>query len=262
MGTPILSGRPFAASDLGSSPKVAIVNAAAVERFYGGEDPVGRRISYNRETWTIVGVSGAVRMTSAEQPAEPQLYLAATQVTRSARYLVVRSVGAEAPAITDIRRVLAKVDPTIPPIDVATLEERVRLITAPQRFRAVLMTTLGVIALGLSALGIYGVLADTVARRTREIGIRLALGQSHGQVRRQVMVQSLATVGAGVVVGSGLALLAGDALSGVLLGVDGRQLPLLVAVAALLTGIAALASYLPARRASRVNPISALRQEG
>lgn len=262
MGTPILSGRPFVATDLGTMPKVAIVNAAAVEKFYGGEDPVGRRITFNRETWTIVGVSAAVRMTTAEQPAEPQLYLAATQVTRSARYLVVRSVGAEAPAITDIRRVLAQVDPTIPPIDVATLEERVRLITAPQRFRAVLMTTLGVIALGLSALGIYGVLADTVARRTREIGIRLALGQSHGQVRRQVMVQSLATVGAGVVVGSGLALLAGDALSGVLVGVDGRQLPLLVAVAALLTAIAALASYLPARRASRVNPIVALRQEG
>ncbi len=262
MGASIVAGRAFAPTDLPTAPRVVIINTAAADKYYPGEDPVGREIDFNLQTWTIVGVAGSVRMASVAAPAEPQLYLPSRQFPRSSRYLIVRAAGAVPPAVPELRRALAEVDPTIPPIDVATLDERVRRVTAPERFRAVLVTALGVLALGLSALGIYGVLADTVARQTREIGIRLALGESDRHVRRRVMTDALLTVAAGVAVGTGLALSAGSALSHLLTGVDGTQPMMLLGVAVLLTAIAAAASYLPARRASRISPLVALRHDG
>ncbi len=261
MGGRIDAGLAFTPADGMDAPRVVILNQAAVDKYYGGQAPLGHQIEFNRDTWTIVGVAGPMRMASMTAVSGPQMYLHTRQFTRGSRYFVVRSSGPDAPAMADMRRALASVDPTIPPIDIATLDERLEKVTAPQRFRAVLVSALGLMALCLSALGIYGVLADAVAGQTREIGIRLALGESDRGVLGRVMRQSLVTVCGGLVVGLALALATGEALSSFLLGVEGQRGALLAGVVMLVVSAAVAASYIPARRASRVSPLTALRHE-
>jgi putative ABC transport system permease protein len=258
LGAPIKSGRGFTARDDATAPPVVVVNEALVDRYYPGQNPVGRRIEFNRQDWEIVGVAGAMRMASVAAPPEPELYFPAAQNTRSARYVMVRS---PAVAVEDVRRVMRDVDPTIALTEVATLEDRIERATAPERFRAVLFSCLGIIALLLSSLGIYGVLADSVSQRTREIGIRMALGEGQGAVKRAVVKSAFRPVLAGAVVGVGLAAAAAQWLARFLVGVDPWNVPALVATIAVLCSVAFAAAYIPARRASRVDPLTALRQD-
>jgi predicted permease len=259
MGSPITSGRAFTRADTASSPSVVIVNEALAERYYPGQNPVGRRIEFNREEWEIVGVVGSMRMTSIAASSEPELYFPAEQNVRTARYVLVRSKGAAAPALADIRRAMRDVDPTIAMTEIATLNERVAKATAPERFRAVLFSSLGLIALVLSSLGIYGVLADSVTQKTREIGIRMALGEGQAAVKRRIVGGAFRTVLAGTVAGIGLAIAAGQWLTRFLVGVEPWNVPALLATVAVLSMVALAAAYIPARRASRVDPLLALR---
>jgi len=259
LGTPITSGRAFTRDDHATAPRVVVVNEALAERYYPGQDPVGRRVTFNREEWQIVGVAGSMRMTSMAAPAEPQLYLPVDQNIRSARYVLVRGTRDVAPLLGDIRRAVRDVDPTIAMTEVATLEERTSRETAPERFRAALLSSLGLIALVLSSLGIYGVLADSVTRRTREIGIRIALGEGQTAVKRRIVGSAFQTVVVGAVAGVGLAIAAGQGLTRFLVGVDPWNVPALLAAVTVLSAVALAAAYVPARRASRVDPLDALR---
>ncbi len=261
VGTPIENGRAFTRDDHANAPNVVIINEALAARYYPGQDPVGRWIDFNREDWQIVGVAGSMRMTSMAAAPEPQLYLPAEQNPRSGRYVLVRSAGALPPAVDDIRRVMAELDPTIAMTEIATLEDRTERATAPERFRAVLFSSLGLIALVLSSLGIYGVLADSVTRRTREIGIRMALGEEQGAVKRRVVGSAFKTVVVGAAVGVVLAIGAGRWLTQFLVGVDPWNIPALVATVSVLTLVALAAAYVPARNASRVDPLVALRHD-
>jgi putative ABC transport system permease protein len=261
LGTPITSGRGFTRDDHANAPNVVIVNEALAEKYYPGQDPVGRWIDFNREDWQIVGVAGSMRMASMAAPPEPQLYLPADQNPRGGRYVLVRSAGGRPPAIDDIGRVMREVDPTIAMTEIATLEDRTTRATAPERFRAVLFSSLGVIALVLSSLGIYGVLAESVTRRTREIGIRMALGEAQGAVRRRVVGSAFRAVALGAVAGVVLAIGAGRWLSQFLVGVDPWNLPALLVTLTVLSMVALAAAYVPAQKASRVDPLAALRQD-
>lgn len=198
-------------------------------------------------------------MTSLAASPEPELYFPAGQNVRTARYVLVRSKGAAAPVLADIRRVMREVDPTIAMTEIATLEDRTERATAPERFRAVLFASLGLIALVLSSLGIYGVLADSVTQKTREIGIRMALGEGQGAVKRRIVGSAFRTVLAGTIAGIGLAIAAGQWLTRFLVGVDPWNVPALIATVAVLSVVALAAAYIPARRASRVDPLVALR---
>ena len=259
MGVPITAGRAFTKDDRNGAPNVVVVNEALADRYYPGQNPVGRRIEFNREEWEIVGVAGSMRMTSVAGLPEPELYFPAEQNVRAGRYVLVRSLGEAAPSLAGIRRAMGEVDPTIAMTEIATLEERTRRATAPERFRAVLFTSLGVIALVLSSLGIYGVLADSVTQKTREIGIRLALGEGQPAVKWRIVGSAFRTVLVGTVVGVGLAVAAGRWLTRFLVGVDPWNVPALFATVAVLSAVALAAAYVPARRASRVDPLVALR---
>lgn len=261
LNAPTRSGRTFTPDDGANAPRVAVVNDALADRYYPGQDPVGRRIQFNRETWQIVGVVASMRMSAIAAPAQPELYLPAAQNTRSGRYVLVRAAGTAPPPIADIRRAVNGVDATIAMTEVATLEDRTVEALAPERFRAILFSSLGLIAMVLSSLGIYSVLSEAVQRQRREIGIRMALGEAQGQVRRRVIVSALATVGIGAAAGTILAIAVGQSLEGLLVGVEAWHLPTFAATAGILGGVAVLAAYVPARRASLVDPLVALRLE-
>jgi len=261
LGVPVRSGRVFLQTDTDTSPRVVVVNDTLAARFYAGEAAVGRLIEFNNQTWQIIGVVGAMRMSSIAEPPEPELYVSSQQDLQRGWYLIVESRGPVAPPIPDIRRALRTVDPTIAVTEGMTMDERVAREVAPQRFRATLVASLCASALVLCALGIYGVMADAVNRQTREIGIRLALGLDHSRVLRGVLRSALWTAGLGVVIGAGLAVVAGKGLAGYLIGVRPDD-PVALGGAVLFLAIwAAGAAFLPARRASRIDPVVALRHE-
>jgi predicted lysophospholipase L1 biosynthesis ABC-type transport system permease subunit len=213
---------------------------------------------------TIVGVVGdARRGRPLWDPPEPEMYFAADQRGQGWRYVVVRAEGERAAAalVRPIRAEVRRLDPSLPLAELATLEERLRDATTPQRFRGALVGALGALALVLSVVGIHGVVAYTVSRRTREIGIRLALGEAQRAVRRRVVAQALAPAALGVLAGVGLAGVAARWLERFVFGVPARDGATLCAVSALFLTVAAVAAYAPARRASRIDPTMALRAE-
>src|SRR5690606_23429498 len=169
-------------------------------------------------------------------------------------YVLVRSASAMPVRVADLQRALREIDATIAMTEVATIAALETEVTAPQRFRAVLFTALGAIALVLSALGIYGVLADAVTRRTREIGIRLALGERPAGVTRRVVADALRVLSVGALVGLALSMVAGRMLANLLVGVDPSSVQALGVALGVLGCVALAAVYVPARRASRVDP--------
>jgi putative ABC transport system permease protein len=262
LGVRLLRGRGFAASDDSASERVVVVNDAVVTRYYGGADALGKFISYNgRDHWRIVGVVASTHMDNLWDEAQPVLYVSSRQIPRSSRYFIVRSDFPTSQVLSSARTALRAIDPSIALTDPSSMEERIQTSLGPQRFRASLMSTLGALALALAVIGIYGVVAYAVTRRTREIGIRMALGEAAHEVRSRVVGDALRVATVGIVAGIGLALLAGRWLTVFLVGVSPRDPSLLVASAVGLAAIVAAAAYGPARRAGSVDPVTALRAE-
>ncbi|MGD8319353.1 MAG: ABC transporter permease [Gemmatimonadota bacterium] len=260
MGIPLLSGRTFSPDDQEGTTRVMLLNQSAVARMFPDGRPLGRRIRVGGgDPWEVVGVVGNVRHLSLEQGAPPEMYFPYTQMwDMSAVEMVVRSsLPAEAVA-PGVRAAIRAVDPTIPTDDYRSLRSVVDQASSPRRFVLALLGAFAATGLLLAALGIYAVLSYTVGQRTSEIGIRMALGASAAGVRRGVVGRTLALAGTGVVLGLGLSWVLSHLMASLLFGVSASDPATFAAVSAGLMAVAFLAGFLPAHRASRVDPVRAL----
>jgi putative ABC transport system permease protein len=266
MGIPLREGRTFEDGDRAGGERVALVNAEAVRRFWGGRSPLGARIrpgdGEDNEPWRrIVGVVGDVHHSSLGEKPRPEMYYPLDQDTSNRVTFVLRTREAQAPLASAARRELAAVDPGLSLFDVRTLEDRVSGSVAAPRSAGLLLGLFAGLAVVLAAAGVYGVLAFTVAQRTREIGIRMAIGASARSVRWWVLRRALGLGGIGILAGLGGALLLGHSLERLLYGVAPSDPPTALAAAAMLSAVTVAAALLPANRATRVDPQEALRAE-
>jgi len=261
LAMPIVAGRAFTDADRAGSLPVAIVDEAAARQFWPGESPIGRRIGrpWMNEWLTIVGVVPSVRSIDLLDEPSPALYVPFTQQPTVAATLVVRSARPVGQIAEEIRAAVRAGDATVPVTNVRSLEALVGESVAGSRALALLLSAFAAVALALGALGVYGVLAYSVQRRAREISVRLALGATAGEVRRLVLKEGLTLLAAGAAIGVPLALMLGGAIRGVLYGVTTTDPVSMIVAPALLVAVGLAAAYLPARRASRVDPAETLR---
>jgi predicted permease len=269
---PLRAGRAFTMQDVRSAPLVMIVNERLAREAFGDADPIGKRItccegSPDQPVWkTIVGVVGDVRARGPAHPPTPEFYLPVAQIpdvawswVQNAMDIVARSKTDDPGAVVPvIRNAVRNLDPSLPVYRVSTLAEGFQQTMAEARFNTSLMALLGGIGLVLAALGIYGVIAWLVAQRTREIGVRMALGASSGAVVREVTLHGLTPVAIGLAIGLAGALATGRLLEGQLFQVGARDPLALASVVGLMFVVAALAAVVPAWRASTIDPARAL----
>jgi predicted permease len=263
MGIPVLRGRAFSPLDNASAPGVAIVDDATAKQYWPNKDPIGKRIHYFNEAgqplpWrTVVGVVGSVKQNRIEEPASTSVYLPLAQAPSSEIALAVRgTVNA-----TSVAASIHAIDPDLPVGRIRTMQEIVDQSTGLERIAAQLVGIFAVVALALAVIGTYGVMAYSVAQRTQEFGIRLALGASRADVLKLVLRQGLILTAAGIALGLTAAVSVTRLMTSVLFEVRPSD-PLILGLAALTLGaVAMLASYLPARRATKVDPVLALRYE-
>jgi len=261
MGIAMPAGRAFEPAD-SARGGATIVNQAFARRFFPNQDPVGRTLRFGpRESATIVGVAADVRNKALDAKAEEEIYLPFAQMPSSYLDIAVRARAAPAPLISMVRAELRAMDPQQPLSRVLTMEQILDGEVAPRRFQATLLGSLASIALLLAMVGIYGVVAYSVSLRTREIGIRMALGAQPAGVQRLVLSGGMWPVMAGIAAAIPAALAATRALGSWLYGVHAADPATYAAVAALMLAITLAASYIPARRASTIDPLAALHDE-
>jgi predicted permease len=268
VGMQILRGRAFTAADREGSLRVAVVNEAfSRERIRGGHEAIGRRfvMTYmgERTPYTIMGIVHDAKYNDLREPkTEPMMWVPLAQAPFKISSVSLRvRVGAEASVIREVRAALTATSPHLMVRKVTTLRAQVDQTTARERLLLRLASAFGTIALLLAAVGLYGTLAYAVARRTREIGVRLALGAQRGSVLRLVLGESLILVAGSMLAGVPLSLAAGYLLRSFLFGVTAYDMPTLIGAFAVLTAVSLLAAFVPARRASRVDPMLALKYE-
>jgi predicted permease len=267
LGVPLVSGRLFDGRDAASAPKVCVVSSAFAKRYFPGENPLGRRLVFGFKepiAREIVGIAGDVKRDGLAMPSQPEMYVPFVQDPWWAAYAVVRvrGDGGDPERLSSAMRADVKsLDASLPIESIAPMRQFVDDSVAQPRFRTTLLGLFGAAALLLAVLGIYGVISYSVGRRTREVGIRLALGAAPADVRRMVLGEGLALVGVGLALGLAGALLATRALASLLFEVNRLDAGSWIGVAALLLLAGLAASWLPARRATRVDPVSALRAE-
>ncbi len=262
-GLPLLAGREFNTQDTPESPKVVIVNQSLARRFFGAESPLGRRITLeNYKDLEIVGVAADAKYRTLKEAPPQTAYLPFSQYnTLRERTLCVRAAGSTSALIAALRREVRSLDPQLPVFNVKTFAEQISESVSRERLVALLSSFFGFFALLLTSLGLYGVMANGVTRRTREIGIRMALGAQTRNVLWLVLRETLLLVCVGVAVGLPVALAATRLTEGLLFGLTPND-PLTLALAVVvMVVIAALAGYVPARRAAHVDPLRALRHE-
>jgi putative ABC transport system permease protein len=270
MGIPLVSGRYFDARDTADSPPVVIVSEALARKYWPGEDPVGKRITFNRVPNTqdplwreIVGVVGHVRNESLEGESRGQYYVPyAQRPNNTDLFLVVRTDAADPAALAPaVRGAVAGVDRDLPVYRVTTMEKLVAESLMQRRFAMFLFGVFAALALALAVVGLYGVMSYGVAQRTHEIGLRMALGAQSRDVLRMVVGQGMLLVAIGLGLGLVSALLLTRLMESLLFGVSAADPATYAGIALLLAAVAFLASYLPARRATKVDPMVALRYE-
>jgi putative ABC transport system permease protein len=262
VGIPILKGRDFTDADREGSGLVAIVNETTARMFWPGEDPVGKRFKHrlNPNFYTVVGVARDAKYGGLGSATQPHLYYSALQYYTPAMTLAVRTSGDPQTVLPAVRQVIRQLDATMPLPTALTMTEVLRGNLWTARLGAMLLAVFGLLAVTLTTVGVYGVMAYSVTQRTHEIGIRMALGAAHADVLRMVLRHGLTVTLLGV--GIGLAAAFGvTRLIASLLYVSPTDGLTFTAISALLAAVAMVASLLPARRAARVDPLVALRQE-
>jgi putative ABC transport system permease protein len=267
LDVPVLRGRAFADRDRLGAEKVAVVNQSWAQREFPDQDPIGQRLTFDdpsdadAEWMTVVGVVGDVRHRALSQDPSAEVYWSQLQLPQRGSTLVVQTAGDPAALTSVVRAAVREVDPDLPVYRVRTLDEVVAASLSSSRFNAVLFGLFAVLALALAAVGVYGVVSYAVAQRTHEIGIRMALGAGHRSVVGMVLRQGMGTVLLGVAAGLVGAVFASRLLAGLVFGVSPRD-PLTFALVPLaLAAVALLANVVPAKRATRVDPMIALRRE-
>lgn len=267
MGIPLLRGRDVEDGDVRERAAVAVVSDSFARHYWPDEDPIGRTFEARGEARRVVGVVGDVRVRGLEQASEPQLYLPAAQVPDETsvnddpQALVVRHTGATAALLPAVREIVRAADPEQPISDVGTLDDVVAGQTATRRAQLRVLVALAAIALLLSAIGIYGLLAYTVAQRSREIGVRLALGAEPSGVARMIVWQGMKLALIGIVPGVLAAYWAARGMRALLFGVEPADPPTVLVVVAIVLLVTLAGSLVPVRRAVRVDPMLVLRTE-
>lgn len=261
MGIPLRAGRTFTEADDADAPRTVVIDRRMADRYWPGEDPVGQRIRLpgrEDEWWTIVGVVGSVRARDLAAPGGPTFYRPLAQEPAGTVHLVVRAGDPDAVA-SSLRETVSSVDPDVPVSDIRTMEVRIATSVERPRSTTLLLAAFAIVALVLSALGIYGVISHAVARRRREIGIRMAVGARAGHVSGMVLREGGILTLAGLALGLTAAWALARLLSFLLYGVEPLDPAVYAAVPAVLGGVALLAAWVPARRAARVDPMVTLR---
>lgn len=260
MGVPIVRGAAFTEADV-RGDAVIVVSQAFVDRFYPGQEVIGRSLQSGESRLRIVGVARDTKVRTLGEAPRPFVYELDGQRRVGGGQVVVRGTGSSAELLAAARGAFAAVDPDMPLIEAKTMNEHLALLLFPPRMAALLLSIFGGLALLLSAVGIYGVVSHAVSRRTRELGIRMSLGASAGDVVRMAIGGGMRLVVAGGAAGVVLAAGVTWAISGFLFGIGPNDVVTFLAIPVLLFGVALLAAWVPARRASSVDPVRALRSE-
>jgi putative ABC transport system permease protein len=262
MSIPLLRGRFFDEHDGPDLPLVMIVSQETVDKVWGADDPLGRVIRLGSgKQFTIVGVVGNARNTALNQAPGAAMYMPATFRVLPLMDVVVRTDGEPTKVLAGVRQKVRDLDAELPLANVRTMEEWISNNAAQPRLNSVLLEVFAFIALSIAAIGIYGVLSYSVNQRTREIGVRIAMGAQRGDVLKLVVGEGMTVALAGIGAGLIAALAVSHALASLLFGVRARDLTTFAAVTGVLLIVAIAACYVPALRATRVDPIVALRDE-
>ncbi|HVF89336.1 MAG TPA: ABC transporter permease [Blastocatellia bacterium] len=267
IGVPLVGGREFTPQDAAGTPDVVIINETMAKRFWQGEDPVGKRFMYGTpgngdpQWMTIVGVVGDVRRTGFDAEVRPETFLPHGQAPARGMMLMVRSTSDPTNLTGAVREAVRSIDGDLPVFTVKPMDALLGDMMAQRRLNMLLFAILAGVALILSAVGIYGVIAYSVTQRTHEIGIRMALGAQRRDIVKMVVGQGMALAAGGVGMGILASVLLTRLMTALLYGVSATDLVTFVAISVLLTLVAVVASFIPARRATRVDPMIALRYE-
>ena len=261
LGIALRRGRLFDQHDDVQSKRVVLINEAMVRKHFPNEDPIGRRINLWGSLREIVGVAADAKLYGLDSPVEPAIYMPHMQQPAVTMAMAIRTQGDPAAMASAVRREVLKLDSELPISNVRTMDEVLSDSLMLRRVSMLLLMIFAALALTLASVGIYGLTAYAVSRRTHEIGLRVALGASQGQILRMVVARGLATSLIGAAIGLAAALQLTRALSGMLYGVTARDPLVFVGVPLLLVAVSVVASYVPARRAMRIDPLVALRYE-
>jgi predicted permease len=270
MGVPLLAGRTFERPDVTRPSLEVIASRAFAERYWKGQNPIGKRVrpALTKEWYTVVGVVGDVHLKSLQDPPEQSLYFPLVTPERdgkasvsNAMAVTVRAAGAPERLAAPLRAIVRRIDPAIPTYAERPMAAVLDAAAARTRFVLLMLGVASLVALAIGAVGLYGVMAYGVTLRRREIGVRIALGAARGDVSRMIASRGVLLAGVGVVAGLGATLVTTRFLHGLLYDVSPTDPVALAATCAVLLAVAALASWLPARRAANVDPIEALRRD-
>jgi predicted permease len=264
IGIPVLRGRSFTPADTADSPWVTVINESMAREYWGEQDPIGRRLQFGAETWrTVIGVVGDVLHEGLDGETKPEMYVPMEQApnTESGPTIVVRTALDTGAAAGELRGAVAAIDRAIPVDRIQTMEQLVSGSVAQPRFRTVILAAFSMLALVMASIGIYGVMNYLVIQRTREFAIRVSMGATRAEVLRLVLSRAAALIGAGTCLGLAGSLVLVRVITGLLFATAPLDPLTFAAAPALLAGVALAASYLPASRATRVDPMVALRYE-
>ncbi|MEM7586021.1 MAG: ABC transporter permease [Acidobacteriota bacterium] len=260
LGVPLQQGRDFEYTD-GEEKLFGVINEAFANRYWPGEIAIGKTLKFGDRDIEVIGLASDMKYYFLGEPPRPYVYLSSVQHYQSSLVIHARTTGDPTAALAGLRRQLRELDATMPLYDVRTMPEHLRLSLLPLRLAATTLGAFGVLALVLIAIGLYGLMMYSVTLRTRELGIRMALGSGRGDVVWLVVRQGVGWVLAGLALGLVMAVATTRFLSNLLYGVSATDVATFLGVTLLLVFVAALAGFIPAHRASRLEPVSALRQD-
>jgi predicted permease len=259
--TPLIAGREFGLQDTEDTQRVAIVNQAFVDRYWPGKNAIGMRVGERDNWYTVVGIAGNAKYRRVVYPPEPVVFLPLFQAYYGEVIVHVRAAGDPRALAQALENAVHELNPDLPVYNVTTLESSMLLGSIFERLAGAFAGAFGLLALLLAAVGIYGVVDYTTRQRTREIGVRMALGARPWDICRLVLSQGVRLAIYGLILGLGVSVVATRFLRSLLFGVSAMDVPTIASVSILLCILTLAACFFPARRAAKVNPIVALRYE-